>query len=133
MLIDISPILRGETDIIDIDYSVAPPADFDDIRFTGDISVRGRVKNMAGYMTLEISAAVPFTAHCSRCWKEIASEFTLDFSKRIAEKNTLQNEDNDDYIIIEKNNIVEKIKIGKFEINTYKKDTTNLEFYIQKL
>ena len=105
MLIDISPILRGETDIIDIDYSVAPPADFDDIRFTGDISVRGRVKNMAGYMTLEISAAVPFTAHCSRCWKEIASEFTLDFSKRIAEKNTLQNEDNDDYIIIEKNNI----------------------------
>lgn len=105
MLIDIGAILRGETDIIEIDHIIDPPEDFDDIHFTGKVSVKGRVRNMAGYMTLEVRAILPFTTHCSRCWKEISREFTLDFSKRIAAKNTLQNEDNDDYIIIEKNNI----------------------------
>jgi len=103
MVLDIGALLRGEKDTVDIDYMIDPPEDFDDIHFTGKVSVKGRVRNMAGYMTLEVTALLPFSTHCARCCREIVREFRLDFSKCIAGKNTLQNEDNDDYIIIEKN------------------------------
>ena len=101
MLIDLRPMLRGETDMIGIDHKVNPPDDLDDISFNGDIAVKGRIKNMSGYITLDIHASVPFSTHCSRCWKELERTFEFDFVKQIADKKVLQNEDTDDYLIIE--------------------------------
>lgn len=37
------------------------------------------------------------------------------------------------YFVKNKNEIVEKKEIGRFVINTYKKDSTNLEFYVGKI
>ena len=105
MLIDVTPILRGETDRIGIDSRIDPPQDFDDITFTGEINVTGGIKDMSGYTTLDITASIPFRTHCARCWKEISRTFKLDFSKRIAGKNVLENEDNDDYLLIEDNRV----------------------------
>ena len=87
MLIDVTPILRGETDRIGIDSRIDPPQDFDDITFTGEINVTGGIKDMSGYTTLDITASIPFRTHCARCWKEISRTFKLDFSKRITGKN----------------------------------------------
>lgn len=101
MLINLGPILRGETDVIHFDYKTDSPSDFNDIAFDSEISVVGDVRNMAGYIRLELKATVPFSTHCARCWKDIRSSFVFDFSKSIAQKNVLQNEDNEDYLIIE--------------------------------
>ena len=105
MLINLGSILRGETDVIDFDYKTDSPSDFDDISFKDEISVSGSVRNMAGYIRLELKADVPFSTHCARCWKEIDSVFSLDFVKSVAAKNVLQNEDNDDYVIIENDSV----------------------------
>ena len=69
MLINLGSILRGETDVIDFDYKTDSPSDFDDISFKDEISVSGSVRNMAGYIRLELKADVPFSTHCARCWK----------------------------------------------------------------
>ena len=119
MIIDARPILRGETDIIDIDHTSVAPDDFDDIKFGGDIAIKGRIKNMSGYITLDLHASVPFSTHCSRCWKEIDRTFELDFTKQVADKKVLQNEDTDDYLLIED---------GKIDIDTPLLEAIMLEF-----
>ena len=105
MLINLSPILRGETDVINFDYKTDSPSDFNDISFSNEISVSGVIRNMAGYISLELKATVPFSTHCARCWSDIDLVYTFDFSKSIAAKNVLQNEDNDDYLIIENDSV----------------------------
>lgn len=105
MLINLSSILRGETDVISFDYKTDSPSDFNDISFSSEISVSGVIRNMAGYISLELKATVPFSTHCARCWREIDSVYTFEFSKSIAAKNVLQNEDNDDYLIIENDSV----------------------------
>lgn len=105
MLINLGSILRGETDVINFDYKTDSPSDFNDIFYDSEISVNGSVRNMAGYIRLELRATVPFSTHCARCWKEIRSVFTFDFEKSVAAKNVLQNEDNDDYVIMENDSV----------------------------
>ncbi len=105
MLINLGPILCGETDKISFDYKTDSPEDFDDIHFTDAVSVSGNIVNMAGYISLTLKASVPFSTHCARCWKEINSVFNLDFCKGIAAKNTLQNEDTDDYLIMKNDSV----------------------------
>lgn len=119
MLIDARPILRGETDMIEIDHTVDAPGDFDDISFGSEIAVKGRIRNMSGYITLALHASVPFSTHCSRCWKEIDRTFELDFTKQIADKKVLQNEDTDDYLLIED---------GTIDIDTPLLEAIMLEF-----
>lgn len=105
MLINLGPILRGETDKLNFDYKTRSPEDFDDIHFTDEIAVKGTIVNMAGYISLTLHASVPFSTHCARCWKEISSVFSLEFKKGIAAENTLQNEDTDDYLIMKSDHV----------------------------
>jgi uncharacterized protein len=103
MLIDVRPMLKGDVREIKLDYLTPPPEDFNDIHFTGDIRITGEIVNHAGYQTLDAVAEVPFTTHCSRCWKDISRIFTLDIHKVLATRQSLQNqtEENDDYLMIE--------------------------------
>ncbi len=105
MLIDVKNLLKGQTDRIEFDYLTPPPENFDDIAFTGDVRITGYVLNQGGYISLSADAALPFRTHCSRCWKELQSEFSLHFNKSLAVKNTLENEDNDDYLLIIDNKV----------------------------
>jgi uncharacterized protein len=112
MRIDIAPMLRGEIKTIDFDYQIELPEDF----FEGDINaadiseakplkVIGRLENLAGYMKLSAKATLEYTAQCARCLKPVEFTLELDFEKTAAVKGTLENEDNDDYILAEEGEI----------------------------
>lgn len=103
MQIDMTPILSGEVNRIDFDYSFA----FEDkniisaVNFPKPFSVRGEVTNNAGYMRLSASAVVPYKTACARCLADIEGTLPISFEKNVAVISTLQNEDTDDYLFIE--------------------------------
>ena len=51
-------------------------------------------------MSLTAKAVLEYTAECARCLRSVESTLELDFEKTAAVEGTLENEDNDDYIII---------------------------------
>ncbi len=103
MRIDIAPMLRGETNLICFDHEISPAKDFfgEDIDCTGPVKVTGKIENMAGYMKLTAKAGLHYTAKCARCLKDVPSGLEVNLEKTVAVKGTLENEDNDDYILSE--------------------------------
>ena len=65
MLIDVSPILRGETARLEFSFELKSPDDFRDIHFSDTVSIHGVITDTAGYMTLVIDSDVPFVTHCA--------------------------------------------------------------------
>ncbi|MBQ2686988.1 MAG: DUF177 domain-containing protein [Clostridia bacterium] len=103
MLIDVSPILRGETARLEFSFELKSPDDFRDIHFSDTVSIHGVITDTAGYMTLVIDSDVPFVTHCARCAKTIERIYPLHIERTLAL--TLENEDNDDYLLIKGNKI----------------------------
>jgi len=108
MRIDIAPLLRGEIKIIPFDYEINLEKDFfegdmnaSDISSAEPLHVSGKIENLAGYMRLTAKAELNYTAGCARCLKAVRSTLEIDFEKTAAVKGTLENEDNDDYILAE--------------------------------
>lgn len=105
MVLDMTPILTGETDILNFDFSYIPEKDGEllsvlwDIEFTEPIIVRGFAKNMAGYMTLNADVEVKYRTPCARCTDPVSKELNVSVKKDIASGNISR--DNDDYIFIE--------------------------------
>lgn len=100
MLIDMMPILSGECDKIDLDFTLTLEDDIDDISFREPIRVRGAVVNMAGYMTLSLEAQVRYMTSCARCLKELEGEAIIRYDKNVAVEKTLEDEENDDYVFV---------------------------------
>ena len=103
MKLDLSEMLRGEKKRLAFDYYTDSPHDLSDVEFTGKTHITGEVTDMAGFINLVFKATVPYKTHCARCFKELSGEYSFDFEKPVAVKGTLENEENDDYILIEKN------------------------------
>ena len=100
MIIDINPILKGEKKQIDVEYLLSIENEIDEIEFAEAFPVKGCVKDMAGYITLNLEADVKYKTSCARCLIPIAESMLIGFEKTVvAEDTELQNEDNDDYII----------------------------------
>lgn len=103
MLIDMTPMLSGETDKIDFDFSFT----FEDeniisgVTFPEPFTVKGYVTNSGGYMRLVSETDIPYSTCCARCLKEIDGVLPLSFEKNVAVLSTLQNKDTDDYLLIE--------------------------------
>lgn len=102
MQINMQPMLNGDTDVIEIDSRLEIPEEYapDGVKFTGETSVFGEVRNSAGYMTLKLRVETPYSAFCARCLCELDGVFGFDFEKTVANEGTLQNEDSDDYLVI---------------------------------
>lgn len=102
MKLDVRPILSGETDRIEIDYTLSSaelPA-INDVEFSDNIKVTGEFKNTAGYMTLTLVCAIEYRSVCARCLKELDGTLNVSFEKVVCEEGDLQNQENDDYIEI---------------------------------
>ena len=106
MLIDMMPILSGETDKINFEFSFS----FEDndesdiipgVTFPEPFTVKGYVSNKSGYMNLVSETDIPYETCCARCLKEIKGHLHLCFEKNCAVISTLQNKDTDDYLLIE--------------------------------
>lgn len=91
MILDLRPILRGETDHIDIDYYLSA-APIDDITFDSDAHVVGEVTDRVGYMRLKLRAEISYRGQCARCLDDVAGSFTLDFERTVCDENTLSEE-----------------------------------------
>lgn len=105
MVLDITSLINGKVSRLDFDYTiidsddnpVLPP---DDVVFTAPVRVKGYITDNAGYMTLNTVAEIDYSSHCARCLNDISGTFTLDFKRVVAIKGTLQNEDDDSYVVV---------------------------------
>lgn len=105
MFIDIKPILMGEKTNMDITLSIGRDEDerfseiFPDITFDYPISVTGKVKNMSGYITLEVQSDVHFSSPCARCAEPTSSSVGISTVKPIATKDVSR--ESDEYVFPE--------------------------------
>ena len=91
MQIDKRPILKGDTDVILIDYTLKP--DFEaDVSFPSDVRVKGSVTDMAGYVRLSLTATLPFESFCARCLAPVKDEVELVFERTVVAEGTVSEE-----------------------------------------
>ena len=104
MVLDMRPMLRGETDRIQIDYLLTPQLP-DGTQPVGDARVAGVVTDEAGYMRLTLTVSVDYRAECARCLESVEGCFAIEFERTVAAEGTLteeQLEQNvDEYAVIE--------------------------------
>lgn len=106
MVIDLSSLISGKVSKIDFQYAIdvndeknqiIPP---DDVSFTAPVRVSGSVCDNAGYTVLNARAEIDYKTRCARCLEDVFGTFVLEFNRTVAISGTLQNEDNDDYVIV---------------------------------
>lgn len=106
MKIDMRPLLKGDTDVISIDYTLKP--DFEaDVSFPSDVRVVGSVKAMAGYVRLALTATLPFESICARCLTPVQDQVELIFERTVVAPGTVSEETLEDkfdeYAVLEGN------------------------------
>lgn len=104
MVLDMRPMLRGETDRITVDYLLSSdPTDLPEM--SGPAHVTGSVTDQAGYMRLTLTATVAYAANCARCLDAVTGTFPVTLERTVAAKSTLsekQLEENvDEYAVLE--------------------------------
>ncbi|MBQ9744123.1 MAG: DUF177 domain-containing protein [Clostridia bacterium] len=125
MVLDLTSLISGKVNSLDFEYDLGNDGDEnvlippDDVSFASTAHVKGTVVNNAGYMTLELTAELCYTTHCARCLKDISGKFILKFNRTVANSGTLQDEDNDAYVIM---------KNGKLDIDRELVEELLLEF-----
>ena len=104
MILDMGPMLRGEVNRIDFEYSLTPMP-LDRVTFEDDAHVVGYVTDSAGYMRLKATATLAYVADCDRCLESVSGQYVLEFERTVADEGTLsdeQLEENiDEYVVIE--------------------------------
>ena len=102
MVLDIAPLLKGEVNKIDIDYTLAPEP-LDGVLFDQDVHVTGKITDNAGYMRLTLKCELPYHGECARCLAPVDGVFSLDFERTVAAENTLTEEQidelEDEYVV----------------------------------
>ena len=103
MILDMGPMLRGEVDTLDVDYTIQPEP-CAGVEFTAEAHVVGSVTDTGGYMRLVLEADMPYKTICARCLDDVTGIYTVCFERTVAEERSLTQEQIDDnvdeYIII---------------------------------
>ena len=103
MVVDVSPLLRGDVKKIGIDYMLSPEP-IEGIEFE-DAHVVGVLTDNSGYMRLRLKVELVYHGECARCLAPVDGVFSLDFERTVAAEGTLteeQLEENvDEYAVIE--------------------------------
>ncbi|MBQ8551221.1 MAG: DUF177 domain-containing protein [Clostridia bacterium] len=110
MAIDMRKILSGELNELAIAHSFSLTQDefpfdtqVDGVVFTKPAAVTGKIVNMGGYISLDVTVSVEYDAECARCLKPLSRCFETSFSRTVVNRGDLVNtseEDADDYIEI---------------------------------
>ena len=110
MKLDLRPLLAGDR-LLTFDYELSLDATCDDpasflhgVSFPSPMKVKGKITNTAGYMLMELTLSLDYSASCARCLSEVNGCFTLDLEKTVATREQLSDVDEyrlDDYAIIE--------------------------------
>ena len=109
MKLDLRPLLAGDR-LLTFDYELSvdtvqnDPASFlHGVSFPSPMKVTGKITNTAGYMLMQLSLSLDYSASCARCLSEVNGTFTLDLEKTVATREQLSDVDEyrlDDYAII---------------------------------
>ena len=101
MHVDMTPILTGRTDTIafTFDWEGADEL-FPGFTFEKPVHVAGEVTERSGCLLLTLQAEVFYQTECARCLRELHRTLSLTLSKYAAVKGTLQDGEDDDYVII---------------------------------
>ena len=122
MVIDMGPILRGEVNRMNFEYTL-DPIPMDRITFNDNAKVSGVITDEGGYMRLIAEAHLAYASQCDRCLEPTNHVFVLEFERTVAAEGTLteeQIEDNvDEFVIIEK---------GKLDIDEQLTEALLLDF-----
>ncbi len=101
MRVDMTPILTGRTDAIAFTFDWEGAGElFPAFSFEKSVHVEGEVTERSGCMLLTLRAEVFYLTECARCLKELHRTLSLTLSKYAAVKGTLQDGEDDDYVII---------------------------------
>lgn len=104
MVVDVAPLLRGETEKIEIDYMLSPEQ-LDGVTFESDARVIGCLTDRAGYMRLTLKASLPYHGECARCLAPVNGVFSLDFERTVVMEKMLTEEQKedlpDDYVVLD--------------------------------
>ena len=109
MNLDLRPMLRGETNHIQMDFLLEPDALFG-VEFKDSIHVLGEVTNQGGYMRLVATADVPYAGECARCLDPVNGVFSMPFERTVVTEGTLteeQEEENVDEFVILQNGMLD--------------------------
>lgn len=103
VILDMRPMLRGETDRIRIGYELLPGLP-DGVEPVGNADVTGEVTDSAGYMRLILTAQVRYRGVCARCLDPVEDVFSVTLERTACPEETLtqkQLEENvDEYAVI---------------------------------
>ncbi len=107
MILDIKPLLRGETDRIEVDYCLEPEELPFGVEFLDAIHAVGEITDNAGYMRLSLDITVPYKAECARCLEPIEDDFSETFERTVVARGTVD-EDRleecvDEYAVLDEN------------------------------
>ena len=115
-------MLRGEVNVIDIDFVLTPEI-IEDVRFTDNARVYGKITNSAGYMRLTLKAELDYVGECARCLDEVRGTFSLDFERTVVTEGMVSEEkleeSADEYIVIND---------GKLELDDAVREELLLDF-----
>jgi len=103
MFIDVSALLRGEINKINVDFTLFPEP-VEGVSFKDGARVAGTLTDNAGFMRLVLSAKLNYIAECARCLAPVEGQVEIAFERTAVTEGTLtkeQLEDNiDEYVVI---------------------------------
>ncbi len=109
MIIDLNPMLRGEVNVINIDFVLTPEI-IEDVTFESGARVFGKITNNAGYMRLTLKAELPYVGECARCLDTVRGVFSLDFERTVVTEGMVSEErleeSVDEYIVIDDGKLI---------------------------
>ena len=109
MIIDLNPMLRGEVNVINIDFVLTPEI-IEDVTFEGGARVFGKITNNAGYMRLTLKAELPYVGECARCLDTVRGVFSLDFERTVVTEGMVSEErleeSVDEYIVLDDGKLI---------------------------
>lgn len=110
MVLNISSLLAGKKEKIDIDYMLDVSTDdmsgvvnLSGVSFSSPAKVTGVITDNAGYMRMTLSVTLPYVALCARCAKEVGGEFSIDFERTVVPDGMVEDveEKEEDFVVVQ--------------------------------
>ena len=106
MKIDLTSVLNGEINQMNIDCDISPENAPEDITLLPGAHITGVIRNSAGYIRLTSTVTVPYKAQCARCLGPVEDTLEFGFDRTLVTKGAVPDEEleeqPDEYLVIDK-------------------------------
>ncbi|HBA93910.1 MAG TPA: nucleic acid-binding protein [Ruminococcaceae bacterium] len=120
MQLDFTNLLNSLNEVINIDYVMnADDFMYDTYKpLKNGVSIKGRAYQKVGVVYLELDVKFDFFGVCDRCMDDLEKNYEFSLSKIIVNKMENDNDDYDDYIVLD-NNVLELDDLINEEIQLF--------------